>query len=44
MNIEVPSLRMTQKKGPKHVGILVINLKNYIDISAFVGVFSNYNI
>jgi len=44
MNIDVPSLRMTHKKGPNYVEILVINLKNSIlYISAFVGVFSNFN-
>jgi len=43
MNIDVSSLRMTHKKGSKHVGVLVFNLKNSIlYISAFVGVFSNF--
>ena len=44
MNIDVTSLRMTHKKGSKHVRILVINLKNSVlYISAFVDVFSNFN-
>jgi hypothetical protein len=38
--MDVHSLRMTQNKWSKHVGVLVLQIKNFIlQYSAFVGIF-----